>query len=351
MKKKINKCISVIGAFGYRNDSINGQTVKTRLLRDRFAALSNKQIMYCDTLDWKKHPFRVFMQVWKCFRKSSVVFVLPGLNGLKMLPLYDKFKVWYEVDLRYIAVGGWLPDYLDQHPGQKKFLEKIDKIYVQSSTMKGTLHAEGLPNVTVMPNSRFFDMDRNIRVQYSGDDDCVHLVFFSRVTREKGVEDAIKAVAELNYGGQKKATLDIYGPIEKCYKSEFFGLISKESNFVDYKGIIDPAGKEIYDILSGYDCMVFPTYYPGEGFPGAVVDAFISGLPVIASNWKYNNEYICDGETGYLFETRDVEALKAAIVRLSVDLTKLENMRYSCRREAQKYHSDKVIYEFFGDIL
>lgn len=343
--------ISVIGAFGYGSTGVNGQSIKTRLLKDRLAVLAKRPVTYCDTLDWRRYTFRVFVQAWRCFRNSSVVFILPGVNGLKMLPLYCKWKDWHQVDLRYVTVGGWLPDYLVKNPKQKKFLKKIDEIYVQSSVMKKKLHAEGLFNVSVMPNSRFFDLGRVTRLQDSGDDDCLNLVFFSRVKREKGVEDAIAAVVELNNDGQIKVTLDVYGPIEKGYESDFFELISKKSGCVAYKGIMDPDRKDIYDVLSGYDCMVFPTYYPGEGFPGVVVDAFIAGLPVLASNWKYNDEFVRDGETGYLFETRDIEALKAVIIGLAADRKKHVDMRYACQREAEKYHSDKVIREFFGDIL
>ena len=55
-----------------------------------------------------------------------------------------------------------------------------------------------------------------------------------------------------------------------------------------------------YAILNSYDMMIFPTYYAGEGVAGVIVDAFIAGLPVIASDLGSCREVISDKETGYL---------------------------------------------------
>ena len=48
--------------------------------------------------------------------------------------------------------------------------------------------------------------------------------------------------------------------------------------------------------------MIFPTYYVGEGFPGTIIDAFSSGIPDIATDWRYNSEIVQNGKTGYIYK-------------------------------------------------
>ena len=50
-----------------------------------------------------------------------------------------------------------------------------------------------------------------------------------------------------------------------------------------------------------------------KDFLGIIVESFASGLPVIASDWKYNSEIIQDGINGLLFKTKNEEDLTSKI--------------------------------------
>ena len=74
-----------------------------------------------------------------------------------------------------------------------------------------------------------------------------------------------------------------------------------------------------------------------EGFPGVILDAFISGLPIVASNWDYAAEFI-KPEFGFIFsDDKPQEALKYLVhlldnpdVLLKMQIASYENRnRYS----------------------
>ena len=91
------------------------------------------------------------------------------------------------------------------------------------------------------------------------------------------------------------------------------------------------------EVLKNYDALLFPTYYEGEGFAGTIIDAFAAGLPVIASDWKYNSEIIKQGITGMITKTHSISELKNAILSINSDVEKWNFMRKNCISEAKMY--------------
>ena len=92
----------------------------------------------------------------------------------------------------------------------------------------------------------------------------------------------------------------------------------------NYKGVLQP--EEVLTTLRKYDVLIFPTHYEGEGCPGILVEALSVGLPIIASNWKYNEEFVENGVNGFLCEVFDVESYVESIIALAMDPIKRNEM-------------------------
>ena len=109
-----NKKIFICGNFGYENNQLDGQTIRTRTINNTVAKqIGLENIVYVDTSYIKLRPLSVFIKIYKNFRESSNIIMLPGIRGLKIfLPLFIRWKMKYKKDLRYIAIGGWLPNFL-----------------------------------------------------------------------------------------------------------------------------------------------------------------------------------------------------------------------------------------------
>ena len=85
------------------------------------------------------------------------------------------------------------------------------------------------------------------------------------------------------------------------------------------------------------------TYWHGEGFPGIFIDAFIAGLPVIATDWSMNGELIKDGKNGRLIPPHDPEALANTMEKVLADRETLKNMAKTCQETARLYDINHVI--------
>ena len=132
---------------------------------------------------------------------------------------------------------------------------------------------------------------------------------------DKGCDYILQAVRRLNAKGlQHRFSVDFYGKTDASYRERFEKEISKLENAAHH-GLLDLRTREGYDILATYDAMLFPSYWVGEGFAGVFIDAFIAGLPVLASDWAHNAEVIADGKLGLIYPVHSVEALMEAMER------------------------------------
>ena len=84
---------------------------------------------------------------------------------------------------------------------------------------------------------------------------------------------------------------------------------------------------EIYRIM---DLFCLPSYR--EGLPYTILEAMMTGIPVIASNIRGNREIVTSNETGLLCLPNDVETLKNAIQEFIQDADK----RNLCSEKALK---------------
>ena len=88
-----------------------------------------------------------------------------------------------------------------------------------------------------------------------------------------------------------------------------------------------------------------------EGFPGAIADAAIAALPVIASDWRYAQEIIGHGRCGLLFATGDNKALTETMKTVIEDRTILEPMRKNALKCSDGSNVDKVLNRAFITML
>lgn len=159
--------------------------------------------------------------------------------------------------------------------------------------------------------------------------------------REKGIENAVMAVMTVNNElGYQAFSLDIFGQIDSEQTEWFDNLQKNFPDYIHYGGLV-PFDKSV-ETLKEYYTLLFPTYYEGEGFAGTLIDAYSAGVPVIASDWKYNSE-IVNENVGYVYKTGNqsefVELLKTVAINPTVMLKK----KRLCLREAEKYKIDEAI--------
>lgn len=340
----MKKIAGIIGHFGHGHNCYDGQTVKTKAVTSELERyFGNDKLVKYDTHGKLtaiiKAPGYSFYSLYKT--KNTVI--LLGENGLRVyVPLLALFHILFRNrKIHYVVIGGWLPQYVVKHRLLSKLLKKLDAIYVETVAMKDALAKLGFSNVYLMPNFKRLTMLTKDELVYNYTYP-LKLCTFSRVMKEKGIEEAVKAVDEVNKAaGKELYSLDIYGQVDVNQGEWFEELINSFPKSIRYLGVV-PFGNSV-EVLKNYFALLFPTYYEGEGFAGTLIDAMSAGVPAIASNWKYNSEIVIDGKTGYLFNTHATDELKEILVRVAETPENLNSLKQDCLEYATDYQPEKAI--------
>ena len=121
------------------------------------------------------------------------------------------------------------------------------------------------------------------------------LIFVGRITRNKGVLEAVKIALATN---QK---LDIIGKInesDKEYWEQILPLVDNDQ--IKYLG--PKTHEEVADIMAHAKALIFPSQAP-EASPQVPIEAQACGLPVIISNVGSTAEWVDHGKSGFVVET------------------------------------------------
>jgi glycosyltransferase involved in cell wall biosynthesis len=73
---------------------------------------------------------------------------------------------------------------------------------------------------------------------------------------------------------------------------------------------------DVAEIMSGADIFVFPSLAPGEGMPGVLIEAGLSGLATVSTRVPGARDVVDDGVTGFLVDIEDGEGMISAVDRL-----------------------------------
>ena len=340
------KKIGIIGAFGFKTMDMGGQPVKTRNLKATLEKYyGHKNVVCVETYRWKKKPVFMLFSLLKLLVLCDRIIMLPANNGIfyfsKILVL---MKRWGAKKIYYDVIGGWLVDLLLKNGSLRNALKKFDQIYVETESMQIRLKNMGFQNIVVLKNYKLLEQLSCNELKYRWEVPYPVCVF-SRINAQKGIEDAINAIIEINNRNKKIIyTLDIYGPVDPGYKKIFDDLKNKFPPYITYKGMVN--AQDSVKVVKNYFLLLFPTHFYTEGVPGTIIDAYAAGVPVVASKWESHADVVREDITGFCYEFGNFEAFKNILQKVINDPQKIVEMKQNCLNEYQKYTENEFIRKF-----
>ncbi len=184
---------------------------------------------------------------------------------------------------------------------------------------------------------------RRIRDDLGTPEDRVVFVAVSRLVRAKGYPELAAAMhavpdAELWVVGERLES-DRGDDMVALLESAGLGPRLKRLGYRN----------DVYAVLAASDVFVLPSYF--EGLPMSVIEAMLTGLPVVASNIAGPREQVINNETGLLVPVRQAEPLGAALRRLADDPGLRARMGEAGRARALEHFNEPKILARTMDLL
>ena len=345
-KKTKLKKVGICGHFEVDNPTSSGQIIKTRIFTEKLIRQFGKnQVMTVDSSGGVKAMPRMLKESWNLFKNCENIIFLPAYKGLRIFaPTYIFYNKFFHRKIHYVVIGGWLDRFIDKHKWLAGELRQFTGIYVETTTMKKALEKRGFKNVVVMPNFKNLEILKPEELLYTIEQPY-KLCTFSRVMKEKGIEDAIAAVKAVNEkSGHVVYSLDIYGQVDGGYKEKFGKLQELFPDYVKYKGLV-PYDKSV-KVLKNYFALLFPTQFYTEGIPGTIIDAYAAGVPVISSEWESFTDVIDDNVTGIGYEFANNEELIKVLENIAANPFLILSMKKNCLLKAEEFTAEQAIENF-----
>jgi len=230
--------------------------------------------------------------------------------------------------------GNSLVRWLESLPGALRAatiwaLTRMDAVLLESTTLIEDARGLGVVNASQNRNFRPTQGPEFAEWPRRAPSGC-RLVFRGLVCRRKGIFELLDAIASMP---DADVTCDLWGPIMPGEEQEVLAAIDRTPRCT-YCG---PTTESPQSLLPRYDVFVLPSFHPGEGHSGAVIEAMAVGLPAIVTNHQGLPELVEDGRNGRVVAVRSRESLARAIRELAGDAELRRRMGAEGRRLAADY--------------
>lgn len=263
------------------------------------------------------------------FRQSclSGVFLREGMvceDCMGRLPWRGVVRKCYRGSSAQSAV---LAGMLALHRGLGTYRDKVTRYIALSEFSRNKFIECGFRPESIVVKPNFVDFPVPDKSHRKG------FLYVGRLSVEKGVHTLVKAVTLLN-----NFELRVAGDGPEAYLLDGVADVTRLGNISS-----DTVRREMNTAVA----LVLPSICY-ESFPRTIVEAFASGLPVIASRIGAMAELIEDGKTGLLFDPGSAEDLARKIVWAETNPKAMLLMGTNARREYEaKYTSEQN----FGQLM
>ncbi len=251
-----------------------------------------------------KTQLKIFLQILFSIRKYKIVSF--HANSKRILIWGFVFKLFFrKKKFIFRFFGGDLFEYLNsiiyKIIARATFSNSV--VLIQTKGLKVKLRDEKFNKCKIywFPTSRPLVKDVSLKV-YSRK--VKRFLFIGHVRPEKGICELLKS-CDLLFSEGYNFELQIAGRLfdKNIIKNHL------EHKNIQYLGEVD--SQKINELIMDCDIIIYPSYWSGEGYPGALIESINLGKPIITTNFNFMPELV--SKNGILVEPESTTAVYDAM--------------------------------------
>lgn len=326
---------------------ISGPSVKNEMMKDWIA--NNEKTIHLklfNTYDFRNKKIKsVFKSLIAFVGTRTIILSVSKKGRLLIIPVCWLFR---KKIILFPAGGSFDDEINDLHPLIKKLFlrccKNVIEVYSQTNALKEGLEKLGFQKVIYFPNPR---INKSSKAYNEIDNQEFKIIFISKIREGKGPLLLIEAIRLLSDKfNDINLTLTFYGIIEEEFKAKFLETIDN-SSFASYEGVVP--FENVQNVIAQHNLFILPTLFD-EGVPGAVIEAMLTGIPIIVSEFRASRELIDDEKSGLIVPQNDIKALSKAIERIVSDLPLRESLSKGALKSSTRYDMDNNMRIFVNNL-
>ncbi|OGI23062.1 MAG: hypothetical protein A2287_00240 [Candidatus Melainabacteria bacterium RIFOXYA12_FULL_32_12] len=221
------------------------------------------------------------------------------------------------------------------HNKYKAYVNNVDRFIAPSNFLRRTMIKSGIPENKITHIPIYID-------PYKYNPEFIsqsYLVYFGRLSREKGIPLLLEAMEKLKH---YKLLIAGDGP-----QREYLEQIKENRNLDNVTFLGKLQGEQLSRVIRNCRLVIIPSTW-FDNSPNVILESFALGKPVLAANIGGIPEYVDENIDGMLYKHNDVQELKEKIDFLMRHQSLCEEMGRAARKKAEVKYNPKVHY---GEIM
>lgn len=287
--------------------------------------------------------FYILVEIWRKRNYNDIIYLSLAesfFGNLRDLFVYvicyqNRHKIFI-----HMLGGAGMKKILEGKGVQQKinsfFINKIAGVIVEGSVnfeiFSKVINKEKVHIVPNFAEDFLFVKDEEIKAKFS-DKQSIQILYLSNLIPGKGYAELADAYIELEEASKKQVNIVFVGGFESQESENEFLEKVKSHDGLHYIGkFIDGEKKRELYCKSHVFCL--PTYYPFEGQPISILEAYATGCVVITSNHSGIPFIFSDMINGFMVEKKSTLSIKKAIEDILGNRNQLEDIAFNNRNEA-----------------
>ena len=325
--------IYYLGQFG---KAVGGVTVKNKCLFS-FYQINGVDLKKIDLSKVKHFSIPSMFELVKCFiLKRQLIIGMSNKGRNRFIKLLHSFKKKNLQQSVVFIMGGTFHNEMKDNEKLRKLYLLCKHIFVENPVMLQSLNDLGFYNVSLLPNCR---AKNGINVVPSKNDK-LRCLFFSLICPEKGVDlicQASQLLPDVEFG--------FYGSVVSDYKPAFDECMGSNQN-CSYYGVFSDGEDKKTELINQWDLLLLPTRYKGEGMPGIIVEAKMSGIVPVVSNFP-DASFLVKKDNGIIMEEYSIDCLVKSINKFCDNKDLLLKMKQASLADIKRFtfdaHKDELL--------
>lgn len=267
--------------------------------------------------------FMMLLKIRKGVRKAELIYLTISESRLGNIKDIITYLICYKkLDRMFVHLHGGAGMIKIMRGKSATFLKRINIFFLKrlrGAIILGQSHATifkdavAANRIYVVPNfaeDYLFSSKGVIERKYNNLN-MVKILYMSNMIFSKGYMDLLDAYLSLDDASKSKISIDFAGAFfNNRLKKEFLHKVNGIRN-VYYHGVVK--GTEKQKLFEDSHIFCLPTYFPYEGQPISILEAYAAGCAVITTNHSGIRDIFTDKVNGYQVEKESVESIRSVL--------------------------------------